>query len=354
MYKLIKQQKQYTRLRGDSQLPLSMDFETAIAPDDSVRLLSHVLEELNYKKLYQAYSHKGRKPGVESIILFKVIVYAFMEGIYSTCEIEKACRRDINFKCILQDYPPPGHGTIARFIKNYLVDCFEDLFYQQIHLLHALHKVNFEHLLVDGTKIEANANKYTFVWKKTINKNEKKMYVKIEALFNTLQANYLTTLSLNPDQVKDSLSQVLAFLKNKQQEEQVMFVHGIGKRKSLLQKLTEQTQIFLERQEKYDRSNALFQGRNSYSKTDHEVTFMHMKEDHMRNAQLKPGYNIQIGVESEYITGMDVYSDRSDVVTLIPFLEKMQGLLIKILLLMQAMKVRKTIFILNHIIKSPI
>ena len=98
MNNTVKQHKQYTEFRGAYQLPLPIDFETAVAPDDSVRLLSHILEELNYTKLYQAYSHKGRKPGVEPRILFKVIVYAFMEGIYSTREIEKACKRDINFK----------------------------------------------------------------------------------------------------------------------------------------------------------------------------------------------------------------------------------------------------------------
>ena len=61
--------------------------------------------------------------------------------------------------------------------------------------------------------------------------------------------------------------------------------------------------------------------RNSYAKTDKSATFMHMKEDHMRNSQLKPGYNIQIGVADEYILHMDIYQDRSDYKTFIPFLE---------------------------------
>ena len=66
-------------------------------------------------------------------------------------------------------------------------------------------------------------------------------------------------------------------------------------------------------------------GRNSYSKTDEDATFMRMKEDHMRNGRLKPGYNVQIGVNSEYITGIEVVSDRSDVKTLKPFLWRLEG-----------------------------
>ena len=106
-----------------------------------------------------------------------------------------------------------------------------------------------------------------------------------------------------------------------------MFVHGIGKRKTILQKLVEQMKECLERQRKYDIAHDILKDRNSYSKTDPDATFMHMKDDHMRNAQLKPGYNIQIGVESEYITGVNVYADCADTTTLIPFLENMyQGL----------------------------
>ena len=323
MKSLVKQQKQYTFIGENYQLPLPIDFETAIAPDDSVRLLSHILEELNYTKLYQAYSYKGRKPGVEPRIMFKVVVYAFMEGIYSVRAIEKACKRDINFKWLLQGYPALDHSNIARFIKYYLSPCMEDLFYQLVYYLHHIDEVRFENLFVDGTKIEANANKYTFVWKKVIHKNEEKMHVKVMALFEQVHAHYLTDIVFDRSCPAQSLTKLLAFLKTKASDEQTTFVHGIGKKKSLLQKLIEQTQDFIERQEKYDCSNQLFNGRNSYSKTDVDATFMHMKEDHMRNAQLKPGYNVQIGVESEYITSVDLYSERSDVTTLIPFLENM-------------------------------
>ena len=112
-------------------------------------------------------------------------------------------------------------------------------------------------------------------------------------------------------------------MKEKQTDEKIEFVSGKGKRKTELQRATETIEEFLEKQKKYDGYNELFAGRNSFSKTDTDATFMHMKEDHMRNSQLKPGYNVQIGVEAEYIVGIAISSERSDQMTLIPFLEKL-------------------------------
>ena len=105
----------------------------------------------------------------------------------------------------------------------------------------------------------------------------------------------------------------------------VNFVYGKGRRKSKLQKYVESLIDFIEKQTRYDDYNSIFNGRNSFSKTDHDATFMHMKEDHMKNGQLKPGYNVQIGVEGEYIVGVDISSERSDQLTFIPFLEKLEN-----------------------------
>ena len=104
----------------------------------------------------------------------------------------------------------------------------------------------------------------------------------------------------------------------------IEFVHGIGKRKTKIQKWTEQLSEYKERQEKYNLSKGIFSKRNSYSKTDTDATFMHMKDDHMRNGQLKPAYNVQIAVESEYVTGVGIFDDRNDIATLIPMLNNMK------------------------------
>lgn len=316
--------KNYTEFNATYQLVLPLNYEVLIPEDDSVRLLSQILEGLNYERLYQAYSSTGRKPAVEPKILFKILTYAYMNNIYSSRKIETACKRDINFMWLLEGRRAPDHSTIARFRKEYLADAIEDLFYQMVQCLHNIGEVNFENLFVDGTKIEANANRYTFVWKKAVNKNEAKMFIKIQSCVEEINLTYKKDFTVTKETLLDDLKSILSYLEEKRQQEQIEFVHGIGKRKSNLQKYMEKLQEFYERQEKYNIHNQLFEGRNSYSKTDSDATFMRLKDDHMRNAQLKPAYNVQIGVEGEYITGIGVFQDRNDTTTLIPFLENME------------------------------
>lgn len=303
---------------------LPLNFEMLIPADDSVRLLSHILEGLNYEKLHRAYSSTGRKPAVEPEILYKVLTYAYMNNIYSSRKIETACKRDINFMWLLAGRKTPDHSTIARFRKDFLPSAIDDLFYQLVNYLYHAEEVQFENVFVDGTKIEANANRYTFVWKKVVNKNETKMFEKIQACIESINLEYMTDFKMIKENIISQLQSVLLYLDEKRETEQIQFVHGIGKRKSKLQKYYESLQDFKERQERYDSSNQLFDGRNSYSKTDPDATFMHMKDDHMRNAQLKPAYNVQIAVESEYVTGVGIFQDRSDTTTLIPLLKEME------------------------------
>ena len=316
--------KNYTLFDGGFQLVLPLNYEVLIPENDSVRLLSQILEGLDYRKLDKAYSSKGRKPAVVPKILFKVLTYAYMNNIYATRKIETSCRRDINFMWLLQGKKAPDHSTIARFRKEYLCEAVEDLFYQLVRLLNQIGEVNFENLFVDGTKIEANANRYTFVWKKVVDKNEAKMYTKIQSCVEKINLTYKTSFKIDKDTLLSDINAVLSYLKDKQQKENIEFVHGTGKRKTNLQKFTEELQTFYERQVQYNTHSQLFEGRNSYSKTDPDATFMHMKEDHMNNAQLKPAYNVQIGVESEYVTGVGIFQDRSDTTTLIPFLNNME------------------------------
>lgn len=317
--------KKYTEINGCYQLVLPFNFEVLIPEDDSVRLLSHILEGLNYTELIKAYSSIGRKPAVEPKILFKVLTYSYMNNIYSSRNIEKACKRDINFMWLLQGSAAPDHSTIARFRKEYLAEAVDGLFYQMVKYLDHIGEIKFENLFVDGTKIEANANRYTFVWKKVVTKNEAKMFVKIQDCIEDINQTYKTSFTVSKETLVNDLNKVLSYLKEKQKQDKTEFVYGIGKRKSKLQKYTEQLQEFSKRQESYDTHNRLFEGRNSYSKTDPDATFMHMKDDHMRNSQLKPAYNVQIGVESEYVTGINIFQDRSDTATLIPFLTEMEN-----------------------------
>ena len=144
------------------QIGFPIDLEIIIPDDDSVELLYEITEGLDYSKLYKAYSTKGRNPAIAPESLFRILVYGYMEGIYSSRGLEKSCNRDINFRWLLQGQKAPDHNTIARFRSSRLSDCIEDLFDQLVNKLAQLNEIKFENVFVDGTKIEANANQYTF------------------------------------------------------------------------------------------------------------------------------------------------------------------------------------------------
>lgn len=302
------------------QLVLPITTEFLIPADDSVRLLSQLLEELEYTKLYKAYSCKGRNPAVEPKNLFKVMVYGYMGGITTSRDLERSCRRDINFMWLLQGEKAPDHNTIARFRSGRLNEAVEDLFYQTVLMFQQLGEISFENLFIDGTKIEACANKYSFVWKKATSKNEARLQGKVRKLLTSLGYEQVSDKAV----AVNSMQSVLDDLRQKVTVEGISFVQGTGKRKTQLQRDIETLESYIKMQAKYDKYNELFDGRNSFSKTDTDATFMHMKEDHMRNSQLKPGYNVQIGVAAEYIVGVDISSQRSDQLTFIPFMDKIE------------------------------
>ena len=299
--------------------------------DDSVRLLFEVTEGLDYSKLYETYSAKGRNPAIEPAILFRIIIYGYMNKYFSSRDIEKACNRDINFIWLLQGQKAPDHNTIARFRVNHLEKCIDDLFNQLIIKLGEMDEIKYQNIFIDGTKIEANANKYTFVWKKTTNKYESKLQEKIKKILPELATEFEIKIGNIENRITVAkIKEITEKLYDIKEANNIDFVKGKGKRKSTIQKYVETLEEFIEKQSKYDNYNKIFDGRNSFSKTDKDATFMHMKEDHMRNGQLKPGYNMQIGVEGEYIVGVDVSSERADQLTLIPFLDKLKkGLPIK-------------------------
>lgn len=305
----------YDTKKRNVQLKIDEIFaETVIPADDSVRLLDEVMEEMDYTPLMRAYKRTGRRPATNPVTMMKILVYAKMQGIVSTRAIALACTRDINFIWLLNGEKAPNHSEIARFQNKRLTECGEELFYQLVEKLAVMGEIKYEHLFVDGTKIEANANKYSFVWKKSTTKYETRLHEKLAKLTPELCSKF-GILAETPEELLHELEGRVT----------TPFVYGRGKRKTELQRDIELLRELLGRKAKYAVYQETFKGRNSFSKTDPDATFMHMKDDHMRNAQLKPGYNIQLGVEGEYITGVLVSSERSDQLALIPLLENMEG-----------------------------
>ena len=295
---------EYNVVERNGQLKVTLNTEKIIPEDAPVRLTDAQLEKLDYRRLYSAFSSKGRNPVTDPRVLFKVLAYASEINIYSNRQIVDACENRIDMIWLLDGEPVPDQSTIARFKQRCAAE-IEDLFYQYTRLLEEQGEADHEVVFIDGTKIESRAGRYTFCWRGTVEKNLAKVKKKV------LKETGLKTLS--------GLERRLR--KTKPEE----IVAGKGKRKSPEQRAWEELEALRERWESYAESLQIMgTDRNSYSKTDPDATFMRMKEDHMHNGQLKPGYNVQIGVNSEYITGIEVFSNRTDYGTLEPFLQEMK------------------------------
>ena len=308
------QQKQYTGKGGIyQQLTLPISENILIDEHEPVYVANAQLEELDYTKLYQAYSSKGRKSAAEPRIMFKLLVYGYMCGIYSTRKLELACRKNIDFIWLLQGEKVPDYSSFARFRSGKAKEAVEELFYQFVQRLAKLEETEYEEVFIDGTKIESMANRYTFVWKTGVEKNLAKLKEKAKEVFNECGG-------------KGNLTRKkLRELADKQLPPNAEFVHGIGKRKSEWQKRYEKLDSLWTKWTDYeDKLFTIGNNRRSMSKTDKDATFMRMKEDHMKNGQLKPAYNVQLAVNSEYITGVAAFSNRTDSGTLIPFLNHIQ------------------------------
>lgn len=280
-----------------------------ISEDDPVRKLSEILEGLDFSNLMQVFPYKTK---VHPIRMFAVIVFAYSKGIFSTRDIEVCCAENIKFRYLLDDSQVPDHSTISRFLLK-TQDILFDLFNQFVKKLLELENISTETIYIDGTKIEAYANKYSFVWKKAIEKNKNRLEDKMLSLIE----NFNNTFNMSCD----NFFEVFEHLKSLN----ISFVSGKGKRKSKEQKFFETCKEYIAKYQEYSQHLDKLGLRNSYSKTDNSATFMRMKEDHMRNGQLKPAYNLQIGVISEYIVSFETFPNPSDAKTLVPFLNKIES-----------------------------
>lgn len=309
--KNLTQEEYSASERRNQQVMLPYSIGMSIPEEDPVRQASAQLEELDYTKLYRAYSAQGRKSAVEPRILFEVLVYGYMNRLYSSREIEEACRKRIDFMWLLDGEPAPDHSTISRFRSGRAREAIEDLFCQYVRRLEEQGETTHEEVFIDGTKVESAAGRYTFVWKKTVEKQLEKVKEAVRGIFAQRGVSGYVT--------KKKLRELV------ESQDTGGFVHGTGKRKSEEQREWEKSRELLERWEKYEQQLlCIGTRRNSCSRTDPDATFMRMKEEHMKNGQMKPAYNVQLAVNSEYITGIGAFSNRTDSGTLVPFLRHLE------------------------------
>ena len=305
------------------QLKLPLDIEISIPSDDPVRLLSAFVEGMDLSDLYATYD-RIRKNQATPRQMLKISIYAAMNRIYSSRDIESSCKRDINFMYLLDGAPAPDHSTIARFISMHLSQCSKKIMSEVGTILLDLGEISGENIFIDGTKIESTANKYSFVWKKAVSKNLQKLTEKLCTFCAECEELYGFKLVYDDEITLHTLKRLKKKLREIKKEENIKFVHGSGKRKPRLQQSIETLEGYIEKLNEYKRHLRICGKRNSYAKTDTDATFMRMKEDAMLNGQLKPAYNLQHGVDSEYVTWLDIYPNPTDTLTLIPFLKDME------------------------------
>lgn len=292
-----------------------------IAEDDPVRLLDALVDNLMLDKVYRLYKPSGRKPYHPQMML-KVILYAYMNNIYSCRRIESLLKRDIHF-IYLAGYEQPDFITINRF-RNRVKKEINNIFTQVVLLLAAKGLISLDVEYIDGTKIESKANKYTFVWKRTVEKNRAKLQEQIRTLLlqvddviaqdNAAKTEGVEFTAALLDEISEELNKSLESSPEPKTKEEKQAVRTKKKQLKELEKKRNKLQ-------EYDQHLEIMGERNSYSKTDPDATFMHMKEDAMRNGQTKPGYNLQIATENQFITDFALYANRTDTLTLPSFLE---------------------------------
>lgn len=288
-----------------------------ITADHPVRVVNSILEKVDITALIEQY-RPGGTTSYHPRMLLKVLVYAYINNIYSSRKIEEAVSNHIHYMW-LAGMAKPDHNTINRFRSERLQKTLQPIFTQVVTLLCEEGLLNIKELYTDGTKIEANANRYTFVWGKSIKNNKEKIKEQLNELWQyakTVAASEMDDTDpsgfdqIDAHKVQQTIDTINAALKDK------------PVKKEIRQKLNYAKNNWSANLKKYEQQEQLMGAhRNSYSKTDTGATFMRMKEDHMKNGQLKPAYNVQISTNNQYIASYTLHQNTTDTNTLISHMQ---------------------------------
>ena len=292
-----------------SLLPPSLD--ELIAENHVVRVVGSVIDQLQIDSILKKYKKYGANPFHPKMML-KIIVYGYLSNIYSSRKIEQAVQSNIHFMW-LAGMQRPDHNTINRFRNDKLKGVLKEVFAQVVVLMAEQGLMDIKTVYVDGTKLEANANKYTFVWGKSVKRNKARIKSQLEEMWKyaesvakeELMDNDPTTYpELDADQVRKTIDTINEAIKDKPVD------------KKMKQKLNYAKRNWPDNMAKYKKQEDILGKRNSYSKTDPDATFMRMKDDPMMNGQLKAAYNWQISTSNQYIVNYDIYPNPTDTLTL--------------------------------------
>lgn len=288
-----------------------------IPANDPVRVLNAIVDHLDITKIESTYKGGGTSSFAPRMLL-KVILYAYLQNVFSGRKMETLLKRDVHFMW-LSGMQRPDFNTINNFRRERIADMMDDIFTQVVKMLVNAKLISLDVQYIDGTKIEANANKYTFVWKKSTKTNQSKLDLKVKNVLREAER------VLEMEQKNESESVMTA----KEMQERTnailtqMDEQGISNKK-LRKSVVKVKEESVPKMKEYEEKLETVGERGSYSKTDKDATFMRMKEDAMNNGQTKPGYNVQIATENQFITNYGLYHLPNDQGTMIPFLKSFE------------------------------
>lgn len=293
-------------------LPPSLD--ELVPENHMVRVVDAVIDRLDIRDILSTYRGGGNSAFNPKMML-KVLVFAYLSNVYSSRRIEELLRRDIYFMW-LAGMKRPDFRTINYYRGKRLKEGFDAVFTQVVRLLHEEGFVSLKVQYIDGTKIESVANKYTFVWRGSVEKYDARLKAKTEALLRQIEQNHAIENQENPvseELTAEEVAERVGRIREK------VDADNLSKEECKALKQIETDAV--PRMNRYKEQLETMGSRNSYSKTDPDATFMRMKEDAMLNGQLKPGYNVQISTENQFITNFGIYQRPTDTLTMISYLE---------------------------------
>jgi transposase len=316
-----------------NQTTLPLDMEQYISETDVAFAVNALVEAMPQTLFLELEEQLGR-PAYHPKMMVKIILYAYTQRVFSGRKIEFLLDDSYRMRW-LANHEQVSYRTINRFrsqetTAHLLAEAFI-LFRRQL-ITHRV--IDNEAIFIDGTKIEADANKFSFVWRKATNRYEAALDKQSNEFYQALyQEEILPCLKkesqsdgLTSEQLKEMAhhleTELEATEKQLQREKQKERQSQLKKKRRTYKKYLRKIQVdYLPRKQKYEAYNQLFQERNSFSKTDTDATFMRMKDDYMRNGQLKPAYNLQIATENQYVLAYDLFPNPTDTKTLNPFLD---------------------------------
>jgi len=291
-----------------------------VPPNHVSRVVSDAIDRMNLAPVLKRF-----KPGGTSSyhprMMLKVLVYAFSQRRFSSRDIEKSLAENIYFMW-LAGGNRPDHNTINRFRSVTLKGIIGEVFAAVLELLVEEKYVKLEDFFLDGTKVEANANKFSYAWGKSIKRYSKQIREKVHQLlaeveqlncnedeqFGDADLLGIAEKPLDSAKLEETINNLNERLAGKKQDRRT---------KTILRHLKDK---FLPKIKDYEGQEAILEDRNSFSKTDPGATFMRLKDDHMNTGHLKPAYNVQIATEDQFILNYFVNQNANDSVALIPTL----------------------------------